>query len=199
MNSTATVAIAHPALTPEHVAKAKLVIDQSTRGALGAIKGVSESQWTFKPAPDRWSIAEIVEHVVFLQERVLGPIRDLLATAPPPPSDYDVEAVDAIIIHQFPTRLVKVKGPEFANPTGCMTKPDAIARLEENDARLKRLVETGSELRQHAIEGIPLKITSNGAYGLMDGYQWILAAAAHTDRHTKQILEVKADPAFPQD
>jgi hypothetical protein len=31
----------------------------------------------------------------------------------------------------------------------------------------------------------------------MDGYQWILAAAAHTERHAKQMLEVKADDDFP--
>jgi hypothetical protein len=31
----------------------------------------------------------------------------------------------------------------------------------------------------------------------MDGYEWVLTAGAHTDRHTRQILEVKADPRFP--
>jgi len=31
---------------------------------------------------------------------------------------------------------------------------------------------------------------------VIDGYQWILAASAHTERHTKQILEVRADPGF---
>ena len=31
---------------------------------LDAIAGLSEAQWKFKPAPDRWSIAEIAEHVI---------------------------------------------------------------------------------------------------------------------------------------
>ena len=31
----------------------------------------------------------------------------------------------------------------------------------------------------------------------MDGYQWIIATAGHSDRHTQQILEVKADGGFP--
>jgi hypothetical protein len=30
----------------------------------------------------------------------------------------------------------------------------------------------------------------------MDGYEWILATGSHIERHTKQILEVKADPNF---
>ena len=29
------------------------------------------------------------------------------------------------------------------------------------------------------------------------GYQWVLAAAAHTERHAKQMLEIRADDNFP--
>ncbi len=32
---------------------------------------------------------------------------------------------------------------------------------------------------------------------VMDGYQWVLAAAAHTERHAKQMLEVIAEDTFP--
>jgi hypothetical protein len=31
----------------------------------------------------------------------------------------------------------------------------------------------------------------------MDAYQWLLLLAAHTERHTAQIEEIKADPKFP--
>jgi hypothetical protein len=40
-------------------------------------------------------------------------------------------------------------------------------------------------------------VLTNGAHDRMDGYQWILAATAHAERHTKQILEVRADENFP--
>jgi hypothetical protein len=52
-------------------------------------------------------------------------------------------------------------------------------------------------LRQYAVESRPLKAISNGAYEVMDGYQWVLAAAAHAERHAKQMLEVIADDDFP--
>ena len=68
----------------------------------------------------------------------------------------------------------------------------------KNQADLAEYLESTPDLREHATEAVPLKAVSNGAYDLMDGYQWILAAAAHTERHTKQILEVKANPAFPE-
>jgi hypothetical protein len=34
-------------------------------------------------------------------------------------------------------------------------------------------------------------------FGLWDGYQWLLATAAHTERHIQQIREAKADHNFP--
>jgi hypothetical protein len=32
----------------------------------------------------------------------------------------------------------------------------------------------------------------------MDGYQLILTAAGHEERHVRQIEEVKADPEYPR-
>ena len=32
----------------------------------------------------------------------------------------------------------------------------------------------------------------------LDGYEWVLFVAGHSERHTKQINEVKADPNFPK-
>jgi hypothetical protein len=32
----------------------------------------------------------------------------------------------------------------------------------------------------------------------MDAYEFVLLIAAHSERHTKQILEVKADPNYPK-
>ena len=35
--------------------------------------------------------------------------------------------------------------------------------------------------------------------GPLDAYQWILRISAHSESHTKQIEEVKADPSFPKE
>jgi hypothetical protein len=32
----------------------------------------------------------------------------------------------------------------------------------------------------------------------VDAYEWVLFVAAHSQRHTKQIDEIKADPNFPE-
>ena len=51
-------------------------------------------------------------------------------------------------------------------------------------------LEATPDLRAHVVDspiGQPL-----------DAYEWLLFIAAHSERHTKQILEVKADPNFPK-
>jgi hypothetical protein len=47
-----------------------------------------------------------------------------------------------------------------------------------------------SDLRDHA--------TMSPIGKNLDAYEWVLFIAAHSERHTKQILEVKADPNFPK-
>jgi len=195
--SGAAALAAEPALTRSELEQAHLYLEQTHSGMVGALKGLSDAQWKFKPAPDRWSIAEIVEHTVFVQERVLGPLREQLATAPEAPAGRDNKVVDGIVINQFPNRLTKFKVPEFAQPTGRYTAAESLDRLTKNYARLAEYVESDPDLRKRALEAAPLKGISQGAYESMDGYQWILAAAAHTERHTKQILEVMAEADFP--
>ncbi len=178
-------------LTLPELAQARLYLQQTRDGVLGATKGLSEAQWSFKPAPDRWSIAEIVEHAIMVEERVLGPIRDQLTAAPAAPASYDRGLVDAIVINQFPNRLTKFQP---FHPAGQLSRSEAFDRLLKNYTCLTDYLESTPDLRQQALEALPLKGVSRGAYEVMDGYQWILAAAAHT----KQILEVMAHPNFPE-
>ena len=197
-NTSATAMAPSQSLTTTELERAELYIQQCHNGVIGAIKGLSESQWTFKPAPDRWSIGQIIEHVIFVQERVAGPIQEQLASAPESPAGRDCQAVDAIVINQFPNRLAKFQAPPIAaNPAGAYGLAEAADRLAANAARLSGCLKSVPNLRGHVVPSPPLKAVSQGAYEVMDGYQWILAAAAHTERHTKQILEVKAESDFP--
>ena len=184
-------------LTPSEIEQAHLYLDQTRNGVIGATKGLSEAQWKFKPAADRWSVAEIVEHMVVVQELVLGPIREQLAKSPVVIADRDYKQIDAVIVNQLPDRLQKFQAPEMLRPSGRWEPSVALDRLVKDYARLSDYLDSTPDLRQHVTDAPPLKAVSKGAYDSMDGYQWVLGAAAHTERHTKQILEVKADPNFP--
>jgi hypothetical protein len=185
------------ALTSSEIERAKLHLWQTRCGVVGAIKGLSEPQWGFKPAVDCWSIAEVAEHIAFVQERVLGLLQGPLLTAPLAPAGRDCQQIDAVIINQIPNRLAKFPAPEPSRPSGGRPLSEALHRVEANTTKLSECLDSMPELRHRVLESAPLKAISKGEYQVMDGYQWILAASAHTERHTKQILEVRADPNFP--
>jgi hypothetical protein len=183
-------------LTQSELDRARTFLNQTQNEVAGATRGLSPAQWDFKPAPDRWSIAENLEHVVMVQEAVLGRVREQLANAPAS-RNCDRRQVDDIVITGFPDRTARFTAPEFVYPSGRWTPSEAFRRLRTNYSLLAEYLETTPDLRQHAVEALPLKAVTKGAYETMDGYQWVLAAAAHAERHVKQILEVKADSNFP--
>lgn len=170
MASNTSVAVAMASchtLTSSELENARRYLEQTRKRVIGALNGLSEVQWMFKPAAGNRSIAEIVEHMIVVQELVVGLVR----------------------AQQFPNRLNKVQAPEFTQPTG-LAVAEASGRLMKNRALLSEYFESIPDLR-------PLKALSKGEYNARDGYQWILAAAAHNERHTKQILEVRAEANFP--
>jgi hypothetical protein len=82
-------------------------------------------------------------------------------------------------------------------PTGRWTPAESLERLEANTWRLTERLETAEGLRLHRVPAPPLKAVSGGTYELMDGYQWLLATAGHTERHADQILELQRRPDYP--
>ena len=200
MNSNASTAVAFATdqtLTPQEQELATLYVKQVFDGVTGAIKGLTPNQWNFAPQPGAWSPALIVDHLTFVLDRVFGPVREQLMSTLEIPVESNCALIDSIVIHQFPNRLKKLSAPEFAMPSGRFASAsealDACRQLHFRAEEYLRM----PGLRNHALEAMPLKLVTNGAYTMLDGYQWLLAAAAHAERHTKQILEVKSDANFP--
>jgi hypothetical protein len=57
-------------------------------------------------------------------------------------------------------------------------------------AKTEEFLKTAPGLREHAADS-PVGTK-------WDAYEFILLIGAHSERHTKQILEVKADPNYPK-
>src|SRR4030095_9137452 len=51
-------------------------MNQTKKDFLKSIKGVSDAQWKFKTAPDRWSIAEVAEHITLAEDFISGSVKD---------------------------------------------------------------------------------------------------------------------------
>jgi uncharacterized damage-inducible protein DinB len=160
---------------------------------LQSIAGLSQKQWTFKPAPDRWSVAEVAEHIAVAESALSGLVQKQLMASPAAPEKREqVKGKDEIVLQRVPDRSQKAQAPEFLRPTGrWATEADLTKAFEESRAATMNYVRTtNDDLRDHFLDHPRL--------GTMDGYQWLLLISAHSERHTAQIEEVKADPNFPK-
>ena len=167
---------------------------QATRKLfLDSVAGLTPEQWKFKAGPDRWSIAECAEHIAISEEFIAGMVRNaILKTPATPEKRAQVKVTDEQIVKMTPDRSVKFKAPEPIAPANRWPDPqEAVAHFKESrDKNIAYVETTPDSLRDHFI--------AHPAFGLIDGYQWLLLLSGHSERHTMQILEVKADPKYPK-
>jgi len=171
--------------------RATKYLESTKQGVLDATAGLSEAQWNFKPGPDRWSVAEVTEHIATAEGFLRGMITEKVMTAPPRPEGDDVQAIDELVLTAVPDRTQHRQAPEPLKPTNQFGSPQgSLKHFTESRAQTEDFLRTHDDLRAHAIDS-PLGKK-------LDAYEWVLFIGAHSARHTKQILEVKADPNFPK-
>ena len=194
--SSALAQIPQPAtnaLTPEEREAALKLFQTTHDNFIKSISGLSQKQWTFKPAPDRWSVAEVAEHITVSETTIMGLIRHPLMQSPAAPEKREqVKGKDEIIVQRVPDRSHKAQAPEILRPTRrWATEADLTKAFEDaRKANMEYIRTTNDDLRDHFFD--------HPVFGTLDGYQWLLLIGTHSARHTAQIEEVKADPNFPK-
>lgn len=177
-------------LTQADKDRAMQYLEQTKKKVVEATTGLSEAQWNFKPAPDRWSVAQVMEHIAAAEDFVRGMITEKVMTAPPD-ATRDVKKIDEAVLAMIPDRTHKAQAPEPLVPTNRYGSPEgSLKHFQEARATTEAFLKNTPDLRAHAADS-PMGMK-------LDAYEWVLFIAAHSERHTKQILEVKADPNFPK-
>lgn len=165
-------------------------LESTKRNVLEATKGLSEAQWNFKPAPDRWSVAQVMEHIAAAEDLLLDTTKEKVMTSPGGEPGRDFKKTDEAVLMMVPDRSHKAQAPEPLMPNNRFGSPDAsIKHFVESRATTENFLKSTAGLRDHVMDS-PI--------GKLDGYEFVLFIAAHSERHTKQINEVKADPNFPK-
>jgi uncharacterized damage-inducible protein DinB len=165
-------------------------LETTKKGVLDATKGLSEAQWNFKAAPDRWSVAQVMEHIAAAEDFIRGMLKEKIMMAPAGEAGRDVKKTDDAVMAMVPDRTNKVQAPEPLVPTNRFGSPaDSVKHFVESRATTEEFLKTTTGLRDHV---------TDSPMGKLDGYEFVLLIAAHSERHTKQINEVKADPNFPK-
>ncbi len=179
-------------LTKEEREKASKFLQDTENGILASVKDLSEAQLNFKPAPDKWSVADCVKHIAATEMALWKMTEDNIKMAENPDKRKDIQLTDEEVIKNIEDRSTKRKtfAPLEPQNTGFKTMQEALASFQENRGKLIEYVNgTKEDLRNH-VASLPM-----GSY---DCYQMVLFIGAHSNRHNQQIDEVKNDPNFPK-
>lgn len=160
---------------------------------LDSIVGLSDAQWNYKPGPDRWSIAEVAEHIATAEDAIRQLVATRVMQSPADPSKRDeVKGKEQKLAATITDRSQKAQAPEFLQPAHRWKDQATLAAhfRQSRDSAIEYLQTTNDGLRDHFLP--------HPAAGLLDAYQWFVLIAEHTARHVKQIEEVKASPGYPR-
>jgi hypothetical protein len=155
-----------------------------------SLEGLSEAQWTYKAAPDRWSIAEATEHIVASEGFIRGYIEPMMkqpATEEMLKDARKEETLGKMVVD----RSNKFQAPEPLKPAQKYKTPaEALAAFRAERQKTIEFAKNGGDLRLHA--------GPHPAGGSVDAYTWVIYLSGHSERHTLQIEEVKADSGYPK-
>ena len=178
-------------LSADELKRAADHLKKTSAAFIAATHGLSPAQWNFKPSPTRWSVAEVAEHIAAAEDFLMATITDKVMKAPARTDAANLKEIDDLVLQAISDRTKKAQAQEPLMPTRRFGAPEATMKhFKDSRARTIAFLNATKDLREHAVDS-PLGKK-------LDGYQWILFISAHCERHTKQIIEVKADPNFPK-
>jgi hypothetical protein len=170
-----------------HLQEVAAGIERSTSELRAAVAAVPPDLRRRKPAPERWSTAEIVEHLALVctlftsrlsgplaaaREAGLGPEQGILRPVP--------ERIAAAMANRRSTR----PAPDPARPTGTIDDATAMAALERAHRTFLDLLESADGLALSSVT------YDHPFFGTLDIYQWGELLARHELRHVDQIREI---------
>lgn len=189
----ATPAEADPHMTAEERVKVIKWMKDTQKEYLDRLEHVSPEQWNWRPAPFRWTVGEVAEHIMLTEARLFAAVEAALAAPVNPDWQARTKGKDAFIERALPNRGVRAQAPIEIRPTGKLSRDEVIRRYKELRARALDFAEkTDAPLKAHTVEH-PFRV-----FNTLNAYDWLLYIPLHNERHNKQMAEVMAAPGYPK-
>jgi hypothetical protein len=168
-------------------------LDDSRERLLGTLRGLSREQLEFRPAPDRWSVAENLEHIIVAEKFVVSRLEGPVHQAADSPKHSRWDGRDEPLVRKLAEeRVDRFQAPEPFRPIGRWPTETLVGEFGAARARSREFAgSTQADLRSRFFRH------PAPAVGEIDGYQLLLLIGAHCDRHCTQCQEVIAAPRFP--
>ena len=181
-------------MTPADREFALKSLDDSRERLLGTLLGLSREQLEYRPAADRWSVAENLEHIIVTEKFVLGRLESPVRQTPDMPTHSRWAGRDAPFVKKLSeAREDRFQAPEPLRPISRWPIETLVVEFEAARVLSREFAaSTQLDLRSRFFRHPAPEI------GEIDGYQLLLLIGAHSDRHLAQSKAVMASPGFPQ-
>lgn len=172
-----------------HPRIAELLDYLDSRRALlrAAVEGVPAEQRSRRPAPDRWSVADVLEHLTLVDGGVARLLAKHVAEAPANGLVAETSATPLLGTMDL-TRVLDrerpITAPERVQPREGLDAAAALAALERTRVALCEAVLAADGLALGALTA------PHPVLGPITLYEWIAFVGAHEERHTAQIHEI---------
>jgi uncharacterized damage-inducible protein DinB len=174
---------------PMHPRITELVVyvDAQRAALLDVAAALPVERWTERPSADRWSVAELLEHLHMVEHSCAHVIakRATEARAAGHPAETATDSkLGALDWSDIRDRSTRREVPARVAPTGTLSGEAARSAVERSRAELLAAVAAADGLALESIRHAHARL------GEIDLYQWILFVGHHEVRHTAQMAEI---------
>jgi uncharacterized damage-inducible protein DinB len=141
------------------------------------------------PGTDRWSIAQVLQHLAIIEKRIGRGMTKWIADARAGGLGPEIET--SSILNSLPLQLIADRSqprsaPEEVRPRGDIDAAAAWTALEQTRAALRAAILVGDGLALSQV------VQPHLVLGPINLYQWALFVGSHETRHTGQVREIAA-------
>ena len=172
------------------IAEALEYLDNERADLRAAVELVPTSLREQSPVPDRWCVAQVLNHLSLIENRIAPLVGKLVAGARAAGLGPELETSPILNTKhaaKIADRSFRVTAPEETRPPSGVDAASAWAALEQSRQALRAAVMSGDGLALSEVKH------PHPVLGEINLYQWILFVGSHEVRHTAQVLEIADD------
>jgi hypothetical protein len=147
-----------------------------------SIKGLTEASAKRKPAEEKWSVLECMEHIALAEDHMFAQLVSASSVDTPQVN----KGREALIRKRGADRTHKIEAPDLARPIGTFqTLEDASQHFLASRRRTMDFVRNGTADLRAMLAIHPI-------LGPVNCFEMLLIMSAHPLRHSKQIEEIRS-------
>jgi hypothetical protein len=162
-------------------------LDASRALVAEAVARVPPAWWARTPAPGRWSVDQVLEHLALVDARFAETVGSAIAAARAAglgPERAARVPLDDAVGHRLADRADRREAPELMVPSGTLHGEPALAAWQAAHDAFRGVLSASDGLALGAVTAVHRR------WGPLTVYQWAEVMAGHESRHAAQIGEI---------